>query len=243
MFRNLLEFGSFQITDRGGEVLMIRANYNGMNEDEYFGAFYHLTEPPLLKKRIGDYFGFSQKDLEAGGRLQRLNRDGAASFAANDKAAEKAGNPERAVSFYRAARAEMTRLTNYYSNEGAKSPTHKADRELQSKALSVFLAQPIKHLKTSVLFMWAGIVNHGTIPLLIFPFVWVLALVGILQKNAVMIGLSLLPVGTFTFLSLTSHFLPRFSAPVIPNLIAISMVLCAWILVWLTQYFRKRFTC
>jgi 4-amino-4-deoxy-L-arabinose transferase-like glycosyltransferase len=240
MLRNFIEFGSFQITDRGGEVLMIRANYDGMNEDEYFGAFYHLTKSPLLKQLIGNYFGFSQKDLELGGRLQRLNRDPSASFAANDKAAEEAGNPERAVSFYRAARAEKTRLTNYYADQGAKSPRHRADQELASKALGVFLAQPNKHLKTSVLFMWAGIVGSSLIAAFIFPFVWVLALGGILRKNAIMIGLSLLPVGAFTFFSLASHFFPRLSAPLIPNLIAIITVLCAWILLWLTQQLRVR---
>jgi len=235
MVRNLIQFGSFEITQRGGTILMLRANYDQMNNDEYLGALYHFTRARFLKKPIGDYLGFSETDLEAGGRLQRLNRSGSASFAASDREAERAGRPEDAVSFYRAARAEQRRLTKHFAKLGVDNPSHEADREMKRQALRLFLEKPIQHVKASVLFMWRGIpkVGNGLTTMLAFIAVWTMALVGLLRRDAVMVGIALLPVGGFIFLSLTSHFSPRLSAPMIPNLIIALTVAAAWILIWL----------
>jgi hypothetical protein len=54
-----------------------------------------------------------------------------------------------------------------------------------------------------------------------------------------MIGLALLPVGAFMFFSLTSHFFPRLSALLIPNLISILVVISAWMLLWLIRMLAR----
>ena len=237
MVRNLIQFGSFEITQRGGTILMLRANYDKMNQDEYLGALYHFTRASFLKRRLGNYLGFSERDLEAGGRLQRLNRSGSASFAASDLAAERAGRPEDAVSFYRAARAEQRRLTKHFAENGVDNPSHKADRELKRRALNMFLDKPLQHLKTSALFMWRGIpkIGNSLTTTLALMAVWLMALVGTLRRDAIMLGIALLPVGAFIFFSLTSHFSPRLSAPMIPHLVIALTVTAAWILLWLIR--------
>jgi hypothetical protein len=241
MMRNFVQFGSFQITQRGGVVLMIRANYDTMNDVEIAGAFYHLTRSSSLKQRIGAYLGFSRDDLEIGGRLQRLNRDGSASFAASDLEAEKAGRPADAVSFYRAARAERKRLTRYFTDQGVENPSQRADEELQSKALSQILADPLRHLKTSIVFLWHGLPNVGNLPTtaLALAALWAMALLGLLRRNAVMIGIALFPVGAFLFFALASHFAARLSAPMIPNMITALIVATAWPAQWFVAMARK----
>jgi len=241
MVRNFVQFGSFQITQRGGVVLMIRANYDTMNDVEFAVAFYHLTRSSSLRQRIGAYLGFSRDDLEIGGRLQRLNRDGSASFAASDLEAEKAGRPQDAVSFYRAARAERRRLTQYYTDQGVENPSHRTDKELQSKALSRILADPLQHLKTSIVFLWHGLPNVGNLPTtaLALAALWAMAFVGLLRRNAVMIAIALFPVGAFLFFAVASHFASRLSAPMVPNLIMALIVATAWAAQWFVAMARK----
>jgi hypothetical protein len=225
MTRNWLQFGSFQVTQRGGVVLMMRAYYDRMNDIEYKGAFYHLARGQALKELVGSYLGFSQNDLELGGRLQRLNRDRSASFASSDKKAEKEGRPADAISFYRAARAERNRLTKYFSEQGLANPSHAADQELQKRAIAEILANPLKHLKVAILFLWQAMAL-GTFA---FIAIWIMTLVGILRNNALMMGIALLPVGALVFLSLTAHLAPRLIVPLIPNMIAAGVVLAVCI--------------
>jgi hypothetical protein len=148
--------------------------------------------------------------------------------------AEKAGRPADAVSFYRAARAERNRLIKYFTDQGAENPSQRADEELQRKALNQILAHPLQHLKTSTVFMWHGLPRLGNIPMtaLALAVLWVMAFVGLLRCNAVMIGIALFPVGAFMFFALASHFLSRLSAPMIPNLITALIVATAWAAQW-----------
>ena len=115
MVRNFVQFESFEISQRGGLALMSRAYYNKMNDTEFKGAFYHFAKGEL-REVLGSYLGYSPRDLEAMGRLQRLNSKRSASFATRDLEAEKAGRPDDAISFYRAARAERNRLTKFLPN-------------------------------------------------------------------------------------------------------------------------------
>jgi hypothetical protein len=225
MTRNWLQFGSMQITQRGGVVLMMRAYYDRMNDVEYKGAFYHVARSSSLKELVGTYLGFSQKDLELGGRLQRLNRDGSSAFAASDKKAEKEGRPDEAVSFYRAARAERSRLGKYFSEQGVPNASHAADKELQKRAIAEIITNPIKHLKVAVLFLWQAM-SLGPLG---FIAIWIMAFVGVLRGSAFMTGLALVPAGTLVFLSLTAHLAPRLIAPLVPNMVVAAVVLVAWI--------------
>jgi hypothetical protein len=220
MVRNFVQFESFEISQRGGLALMFRAYYNKMNDTEFKGAFYHFARGGL-RENLGSYLGYSPRDLEAMGRLQRLNSKRSASFAARDLEAEKAGRPDDAISFYRAARAERVRFTKFFAEQGVEHPSNRADAELQRQAISQIIADPLQHLKTSLVFMWRGVPSFNDIVLtpLALLSLFTMAATGLLRRNAVMLGISLLPAGAFLFYALTSYFEPRYSAPLVPNFI------------------------
>jgi hypothetical protein len=66
-----------------------------------------------------------------------------------------------------------------------------------------------------------------------------MALLGLLRRNAVMIGIALFPVGAFLFFALASHFAARLSAPMIPNMITALIVATAWPAQWFVAMARK----
>ena len=103
MYRNQVLMGSAHISQRAGVVLMYRAVYDQMTPQEYWGTYY-LWAPQRLQGFFGRVLGFSPADLERNGRLQRLN-EFESDFAADDLTAERAGAPEKSLSYYRQARA------------------------------------------------------------------------------------------------------------------------------------------
>jgi hypothetical protein len=117
MCRNLLEIGSFEISQRAGVVLMYRALHNLMTPGEYFGSFYAWA-PPRLQPTVGKMLGFTPADLQRNGRLQRLNDDLHSDFAADDLAAELAGRPDLAISFYWQARAQREQAEGLLAAQG-----------------------------------------------------------------------------------------------------------------------------
>jgi hypothetical protein len=229
MVRNFVQFESFEISQRGGLALISRAYYNKMNDTEFKGAFYHFAKGEL-REFLGSYLGYSPRDLEAMGRLQRLNSKRSASFATRDLEAEKAGRPDDAISFYRAARAERNRLTKLFAEQGVEHPSNRADAELQRRAISQIIADPLRHLKTSLIFMWRGVPNFNDMVLtpLALLSLFAMAAIGLLRRNAVMLGVSLLPAGAFLFYALTSHFEPRWSTPLVPNSILALILAVVW---------------
>jgi len=233
MLRNRIQLGTWSISGRGGDVLFVRATKNQMNNTEFKGAFY-LYAPPALKKYIGDYLGFTDTDLEAGGSLQRINRDGSSSFGWPDLQAEWAGKPEDAVSFYRSARAERVRLEMYYEEQGAEDPAQLAADALQQRAIEMIKSDPIKHLKTSLVFAWRGTWIDGVrFRYLVagFTALWILGFWGLIRRNDEMIGITLPAMGVFAFHALFTHFIPRYSMILIPILMISLVVSIGWILV------------
>ena len=150
MLRNQLQLGSFQISERGGLTLYIRAVKNEMTWDEYKGSFYAWSPGPL-RKLTGLITGFSPTDLDHGGRLQRFNRN-----MSDDLAAELSGNPAAAISFYRIARAERVRLGARYEAAGHPAPARAADAQLAARAMEALEAHPFRHLATTLPFLWRG---------------------------------------------------------------------------------------
>ena len=117
MARNYVQLGEFQLAERGGVVLYLRALKNGMTSDEYRGAFYFWAPKPL-QPAIGRMLGFSWSDLQRGGRLQRLNRKPEADFYRDDIAAWRNARPEEAITFIRKALAEQLRLERLAAESG-----------------------------------------------------------------------------------------------------------------------------
>jgi 4-amino-4-deoxy-L-arabinose transferase-like glycosyltransferase len=220
--RNWIHFDSFEISQRGGVVLYARACKNQMNNVEYIGAYFYYA-PDLLKPLLGRMLGYSRDDLQEGGRLQRLNRD-RSGFSDRDLAAERAARPEDAVTFYRKARAEAARLRKEYRDLGVENSSIRADRELRNRALRLIATDPMQNLKTTPLFLWRGSGLVG------FPFI-LLATIALFRRDPESTGMTLLSAGTLVFLALTTHFLPRYMAPMVPAMIAAVTALIAWMIV------------
>lgn len=155
---------------------------------------------------IGRMLGVSRADFAPGARLERLNRHDNAEI---DRKAEAEGRPEDAISFYGKARAERRAATLRYEAEGAENAATRADAELQDRAVRMILADPLSHLRASILFLWRG-TAFLALPLLIA------AGIGFFQRDPVLIGLTAISAGGAAVMALTTHFLPRYYDPLLP---------------------------
>jgi len=54
MIRNYIHFDRFYITDRAGAVLAVRAEYNKMTAEEYWGAFCFWTPDPYFQEKVSE---------------------------------------------------------------------------------------------------------------------------------------------------------------------------------------------
>ncbi|MBN1267151.1 MAG: hypothetical protein JXA25_16795, partial [Anaerolineales bacterium] len=233
MLRNRVLLGTWSVSGRGGSVLNIRAVKNQMNDTEYAGAFYYYA-PPALQARIGNWLGFDEADLEEGGSLQRLNRAGDSDFGPRDLEAERAGRPEDAISFYRSARAEKVRLEMYYAEQGAENPSLLAEDTLQHRAMRMILSDPVKHLKTTLVFLWRGMWVEVRFRYIVagFAAIWIMGLWGLLRRNSEMLGIALPSLGVYLFHGLFSHFIPRYSMILVPNMMIAMIVGAIWLCVF-----------
>jgi hypothetical protein len=217
LIRNYLAIGSFALAERGGVVLYIRAVKDGMSWEEYRGSFY-VWAPEGIRQAVGNALGFSDSDLQRGGRLQRLNRR-QSDFRQDDIAAEKAGRPERAISYYRKARAERVRLSALLNENGSKRNSGaEVDRILQEHAEDIILAQPHKHLAMTVPFMWRGAA-------IIFPVLSVTLAYALTRRRREVLLFALPAFGIVMFYSLLSHFLPRYASPTAPIAVICGLIL------------------
>jgi hypothetical protein len=216
MVRNLLDLGAFQVSQRAGVVLMIRAVKDQMTPEEFRGAFY-VWAPPRLQGPVGSLLGFTPRDLQRGGRLQHLNRSETSDFFRSDLAAEQAGRPEDAVSYYRRARAERVKLETELAASGSSDPEIQADKILQKRAMGMIEARPAKHLLVSIPFVWRGAA-------VAFP-VLVIAMALALRSKRYECALLALPsLGLVMFYALLSHFIPRYGLPVRPIVVALLVI-------------------
>lgn len=227
MIRNAATLGSFELSQRAGVVLMYRALHDEMTPREYVGGFYAWA-PRFLAHPLGALLGFSPADLQRGGALQRLN-DGDSDFAAADLAAEQAGRPQDAISFYRQARAQREYWEERLSAEHLAQPDTRADALLKARALAIIATHPLRHLALTALFLWRG--SAKTFPLL------VLALVLAVRRQRDDLGAFVLPALALVLLyALSTHFVPRYDVP--PRAVAAVAVAVLAKLGW--DLFRSR---
>jgi hypothetical protein len=224
MYRNYAALGQFEISARGGEVLYHRAVEDRLTAEEIRGALSYWAPWPVngVLRRV---FGFSEKDFERGGRLQRLNRSANSSFAAADLEAERTGRPQDAISNYRKSRAELARLIIQLQEQGHPEPVLEANRIQKSHALELIKERPLRHLAMTAAFLWRG--AFLTFPVLFIGLVWAA------WRRDYTFGLYLVPAfGMIMFYGLFSHFIPRYSLPAYPIALLVAVVLCTK---WLTD--------
>jgi hypothetical protein len=217
MARNYVQLGEFQLAERGGVVLYLRALKNEMTADEYRGAIYFWAPKPL-QPALKSLLGVSSSDLQRGGRLQRLNRLPEADFYRDDIAAWRAAKPDEAITFIRKALAEQLRLQRLAVANGESAES--ADAELQRRAVAMIAEAPARHLATTPLFLWRGA---------FFPLPVLLAALAVaVWRRDYGLGAFVLPaLGTIAFFALFTHFLPRYAVPVLPTAV-VTVVVLAW---------------
>lgn len=250
IIRNYIKLDTLEFTERGGQVLLTRAYKNEM---DILGGIYYYS-PSLIKVRIGPLLNYSSGDDEVGGPLQRLNRSNSSSFAEADDEAVQAGRPEDVISYYEKAKAERVRLVSYYSAQGVDDPDTLAEKAMQDEAIELIGKNPFKHLVMSFVFMWRGMWCMSLYPdslwgpriiLVINAFaylaIWIMAIIGLWKRHPEMIGIAVLPVGAMSFYALTSHYISRYSVPMIPNMIVALVVGSTWIVEWALSPNRRWF--
>ena len=227
--RNYEAFGKAQISDRGGLVLYTRALMDQVNSVEYRGSFY-VWARPRLQPYVGSVLGFSARDLDPGGRLERLSGGPGTLVYEHDKAAEADGRPQDAISFYRKARAERVRLEREFDSRGDPHSDVAADSALQKEGMLI-----VKHAVGPNLAMVFPLIWRSA--LLLFPFL-ALSLLYALWTKRFQLALFVLPsFATLCFYALATHFEPRPATIAHPAAIVAACVLLN--LVW-RSYFRER---
>jgi 4-amino-4-deoxy-L-arabinose transferase-like glycosyltransferase len=203
--RNYYYLGAAQVTHRGGLPMMIRAIHNQMNWTEYFGTFY-VWAPAVIRDELGHILGFSEDDLEKGGRLQHLNESSDSEFAHADQAAESAGLPQNAVSYYSRARAELFKIRHELEEAGVAQPRVAAGAALKRRAVSMILGDPFSHAAMTLPALWRGAVLIAPCLVLLLAFAFSL-------RRIDLIAFLLPSLGLIMFLALTTHNLPRYNSP------------------------------
>ena len=219
MYRNYVRFDRFQIAERAGTVLYLRALYDQMTWQEYGGSFY-VWSPSPVKALVGAVTGFHEGDLERDGRLRRFNYARNSSFAASDLAAEQAGRPDAAISLYRQERAERVRLRMQYHAAGHPRSMVAADDELKRRSILLLREHPLRHLAWVIPYIWWSAA-------LMFPLLLV-ALTYSIRSSRRSVLLFIVPgLGLLAFYALFTVFEPRYGIPVRPLAIVAGIVLLA----------------
>jgi len=243
--RNYVQLGEWSLTGRGPIVLLTRAYKNAMTETEFVGAFYAYG-PQFLKPALTRWTGFSVRDRLLGGRLERLRR-----FHPGDEAARDAGDEAGAVSYYCKATARARNITADYARRYSNpiEAGRQADAATKALAMEKITADPAAHLRASLVFAWRGAWPHNIVDGMnlhkpvsdawrtrnLVGFAGLLAvlgmsLAGFLRGGALYWAIALVPTGWFAFHALFTHFIPRYSIPMIPLWIVGMLMLIAVLL-------------
>jgi hypothetical protein len=211
--RNMYEFRAPEISLRGGLAIYTRALMDGMTAVEYRGSFYVWAKPGM-QPYVARLLGFQPADLQMGGRLERLNADPDTAFYAADLAAERAGRPADARTYYRRARAERTRLDMQVHRDGS-DPDVAEDNAMKSEGLALIRHEPWAHAALVVPLIWRS--GHWYLAALVLAFAYACWARQRDLVQFVLPGLTLL-----AFYALATPYEPRWSAVV--NAVAISAV-------------------
>jgi hypothetical protein len=161
--------------------------------------------PARLQGIIGKVLGFSPADLQRNGRLQHLN-EGESDFAAEDLAAERAGAPEKTLSYYRRARAERVRLERQFYAAGGPQPEVAADDALKGRATNIIRQHPWTHLGLTIPLLMRGAT-------LAFPVLVIGLLLAARRRRYEVLVFAIPAFGTVMLYALFTHFIGRYDLP------------------------------
>ena len=205
--RNYSEFDRPVVAQGAGDVLLIRSAFNTMNNQEFAQSFYVYAPKAIRDKVLGPLMGLSQDDLACGKTLDRFNRS-----LDCDKVAIKEERYNDVRSFYQIGKRALPR------SMGLKR------EQKQSEAVSRILADPKRHTVVSLPLGWRGLWSFGSrispsavvLNIMAYLALFIAPVLAVIQKRVVWVYLSLVPLGNYLFYAFFTHFLPRYSEPIIP---------------------------
>jgi len=218
--------GAAHLARGGADVLLSRASYNRMNANEFRVSFYAFAPERLREDLFEPYLGFAPSQLECDGSLQRFTRN-----LPCDQRAITAGRLDEVVSFYQVgkrvvpAKLKANLLIDQLSDQ---------ENALKKIAVRNIQANSLRHLLVTPAFLWKGIWSFAhtyswsatMLNGIAMPSLVLMPLFGLWLRKPDWILISLLPAGYFLFYGLSTHFLVRYSAPLIPlSLVALALLL------------------
>ncbi|MEM8723668.1 MAG: hypothetical protein AAGE84_31060 [Cyanobacteria bacterium P01_G01_bin.39] len=201
MTRNYLYFGTAKISGRGGEVLAIRAKFSEMSWSEYRASWLVFTPgKPLLKT------WFDREDYA------RFDR----------------GNPE---GFYRSTKERVSAMRS--GDTVQKVYQQQAiDNQLKAESISKIKRNWVKHLALSATFAYRGsfvrmFAENSLVPLRLVYFISLFTILiwALKYQDTGLIFFMLPALYSYAIHACASHYIPRFSDPLIPCLAIIFTLL------------------
>ena len=215
LVRNQIHFSKPVIAEGGGDVLMIRSVFNEMTGSQFVDAFYAYAPIAVRRDLLGPWMKLSSDDFSCEGRLAVFNRK-----LDCDRLALEEGRFADVLSFYqRGKRAIPWSL----SLDGDQK---------KSMALRRFQERPLNALITSVPLGWRGIWGFRAkrwpsivLNIAAYGSLLLAPALALLERRLSWLFVSIVPLSFFAFYSLFSHFLPRYSMPLIPAaIVCLTMV-------------------
>jgi hypothetical protein len=238
--RNAMEFGKPAIAKGGGIVLLIRSAYDTMSTHEFWGAFYAYAPERMQKDLFEAHLGFSEAQLQCGGSLERLQRD-----LPCDEEAIEAGQFANLRSFYQKGKRGLpTQIRQEAERQGKDSS---GEDLLQAAALKRIRSAPIQHLLVSLPLSWRGmwsfenqqtwfgVLANG----LAMAALVVMPLLGALRRRPEWLLISFMGSGYFLFYGVFTHFITRYSEPLIPLSLVCLSVLVLEAARWLARHLAR----
>lgn len=221
MGRNLAQFGTFGISDRGGLAIWFRVTWNEATSEELRGAWVYFAPLPT-QPALARVLDVDLEDFRGDGALRRVAR-----FAPEDEVEGR--------SFYRLARTDRGTLTDAYREEGLSDwqAAHRADRDLMSAGVAALRAEPDRFVRTFPVFLWRGTwsmlfsnlvpsILLGPLNLAGMALLMVALALSVLRGRPRWFATVGIAGGIITFYALLSHFEPRQARPAVP----IMLLLC-----------------
>ena len=196
MTRNYIHFNTFKISGRGGEVLAIRAKFSEMSWSEYRASFLAYTPnygKPLLKR------WFAPEDYA---RFDRANPEG----------------------FYRSTKNRISAM-RLGDDEAKVFQQQEIDDSLKQESIAKIKQNWVKHLALTATFAYRGsfikmFAENSAVPVrLIYIISMFVVLCLALKHQDIGILFFILPaLFSYSIHAFASHYISRFSVPLIPCL-------------------------
>lgn len=226
--RNHLAFGDPALTERGGEILHLRAVKNGMDGYQHRGAWVYWAPLPLQGPLAG-VLRVDRGDFGSGRPL--------AAIARYDDEVDALGE-----SFYRGAKNEIRvrRAELIASGLSDAQAREQSEGEFGARALNELRQRPQTFLRTTPVFLWRLLWPMNSSLTVPRPLLAVINLAGMaalvaaatvgLARRPELFAVAGLPAGTAAFYSLVTHAIPRYARPLAPTMVILLVLIAAALL-------------